>query len=229
MGIMKISILTPTRNRPEMLDGMIESLKRTAPNADQIEPIFRCHSDDSESVSRLMREPFKFIVGPPLEYRQVNSAWNDMARLATGDLLMVCNDDVRFETPSWPDLVFAEATKYTDGIFVLGPEMGFNSESFGFGIVSRRVFNILGYLVEDRVMFGDVVMRDTMRNFGRAIRLPAVRVIHLWAGAGHEEYKVGAGIYADHQRNWTEEYRFLHEKCVSEAVLKITHAIARPA
>jgi len=153
-----------------------------------------------------------------------------MAAVATGDLLMCCNDDVVFQTRGWPGLLLAEARKYPDGIFNFGVNVGLNDDFFPFSIVSRQLVRTLGFINDERLLFSDVFLLDVAKHFNRAIRVKSVTIFHDWAGHGADETRRDANrhefevVFKDASGDWTDEYRRKHDQVVAEAVAKIERA-----
>jgi hypothetical protein len=224
----RISVLVPTRKRLHYLTRMLESYDATVTDPASAEIVFRCDSDDVETIECLRRRPSKLIIAPRHEgYRSLPGFFNDMAAVATGDLLMCCNDDVVFQTPGWPGLLLAEARKYPDGIFNFGVNVGLNDDFFPFSIVSRQLVRTLGFINDERLLFSDVFLLDLAKHFNRAIRVKSVTIFHDWAGHGADETRRDANrhefevVFKDATGEWTDEYRRKHEQVVAEAVGKI--------
>ena len=225
----KISVLVATRKRVGFLEKMLASFAATVTNPEQVEMVFRCDSDDEKTIDYLCTTPHKIIIGPRKEgYKTLPAFYNEMARLATGELLMCCNDDVLFQTLNWPALILEEAAKYPDGIFNLGVNVGLNDENFPFSIVSQKLVDILGFINDERLLFSDMFLLDVTKYFNRAIRVPAVTIFHDWAGhPGTDETRLDANkyefamVFGDTQGNWSTAYRTLHDAVVKESIDRI--------
>lgn len=230
MTFRKVSVLVPTRNRLERLDRFIKSYQATVGDNETAELVFRCDSDDLESVRYLSAYDWHVLVGPRLRgYRSLPGFYNDMARLATGDVLACGNDDMLFQTQDWPARVLEVANRYPDGIFNLGVNTGLNDDKFPFSIVSRKFNDSLGFINDVRLLFSDVFIRDVMEKFSRNVRVTNVTFFHDWAGHGEaDQTRRDANahefdmVFADREGNWTDTYRIRHESAVAEAVAKIT-------
>lgn len=228
MSYQKVSVLVPTRKRPTYLERMLDSYYASVENRDDAELVFRCDSDDLESVHLLAPHCWPILVGPRRDgYRSLPSFYNEMVSIATGDLLICGNDDMLFQTKGWPRLVIGEANKYPDGIFNIGVSTGLNDDKFPFSIVSRQLVQKLGKINDERLLFSDVFLLDVARRFNRAVRINSVSFFHDWAGHTDDQTRREANqhefsqVFANIQGDWTEEYRRRHEEVVREAVLKI--------
>lgn len=224
----KLSVLIPTRRRIKYLEIMLRSFDETVDNHNLTEIIFRCDNDDKETIEYICKTPYKIIIGPRNEgYKSLPSFYNEMARIASGDLLICCNDDVIFKTKGWPGILLQEASKYPDGIFLFGVNTCLNDDKFPFSIVSNKLVDILGFLNDERLLFSDVFLLDVAKYFNRAIRITSVTIFHDWAGHGADETRRDANkhefamVFKDIQGNWTDEYKTLHDTVVSEAINKI--------
>ena len=224
----KVSVLVPTRKRLHYLTRMLESYDATVTDPASAEIVFRCDSDDPDSIECLRQRASKLIIAPRRDgYKSLPAFFNDMAALATGDLLMCCNDDVVFQTPGWPRLLLDEARKYPDGIFNFGVNVGLNDDFFPFSIVSRQLVQTLGFINDERLLFSDLFLLDVAKHFDRAIRVKTVTIVHDWAGHGADETRRDANrhefemVFKDASGDWTDEYRRKHDQVVAEAVEKI--------
>jgi hypothetical protein len=224
----RISVLVPTRRRIESLGKLLRSYASTVGSGGAAELVFRCDSDDADTIACLRQTPHRFIVGPRREgYKSLPVFFNEMAAIAEGDVLMCANDDIEFRTPGWPALVLDEANKYRDGIFNIGVTVGLNDDRFPFSIVSRRLVDAMGCLNDPRLLYSDVFLLDVARAFQRAVRLESVSVFHDWAGhrddetrrdANHHEFDM---VFADATGRWTETYRARHDEVVADRVRAI--------
>lgn len=228
MNFRKVSVLVPTRKRLGYLKRMLETYQRTVGDSELAEIVFRCDADDPETINFLRAHPFKTIIGQREEgYKSLPRFFNEMARIASGDLLICCNDDVVFLTPGWPQILLATASKFPDGVFNFGVNVGLNDEKFPFSIVSRRLRDILGFINDERLLFSDVFLLDVAKAFERAIRIPEVMISHDWAGHEADETRIDANqhefsmVFKDETGVWSDNYRSLHERAVQEAVDKI--------
>jgi len=94
-----ISVLVPTRRRVERLKRFLESYSATRADRSQVELVFRCDNDDPDTIGFLCSFDWKFIVGPRVKgYKSLPSFYNEMVKIASGDLLICGNDDMLFET-----------------------------------------------------------------------------------------------------------------------------------
>jgi hypothetical protein len=101
-----VSVLLPTRGRPDSLRFSVESLLERASVPQDIELLLAIDPDDD-----IMREagplPAARVWTAPerFGYEGLYRYFNHLATLATGDWLMLWNDDARMLTSGWDDII----------------------------------------------------------------------------------------------------------------------------
>lgn len=217
MTFKKLSVLVPTRNRMDRLHTLLTSFSTTS--AADSELVFRVDEDDAQSEMLLTSTRHKVVVGKRYDgYRSMPVFLNEAARASSGDVLMVGNDDMIFETIGWDIEILKEANKHADGLFDIGVET-MNTDHYPFSIISRHVFNQLGFVYDPRLFWGDIFLRDVMAHFGRTVILPHVRVTHDWAGLRPD------ALFNEAERLkttiGTAEYWARHREIVNETIEKL--------
>jgi len=195
---------------------MILSAMATADDQEHVEIIPRVDFDDDESIAYLRMSPFPapFIVGPRYRgYATLGMFINEAARMSRGALVFVVNDDVEFRTQGWDTKLQAVAAQYADGVFNLGVEVE-NAENFIFPCVSRRLVHVLDGVFDERLIYPDIGLRDVLRAFDRAIRVPDVVLRHNWMGMTEDQQRVVG-------ETQSPAYQELYGLCVREGVNKI--------
>ena len=226
-----ISVLIPTRKRVRMLDRLLHSIWNMSSSEDAVEVLLRCDEDDRETIDYLegiksQNHNLQVLVGPRKDgYKSIPSYMNDMAAVAKGNILMCCNDDVIFRTKNWDRIVENIAVHYTDGIFDIGVNSILNAQFFVFSIVSRQWFDIVGYLINTRILWWGKFFKDISDAFGRSPYVPEIVVEHDWAGyysdvTNAEAQKWLSEIVLD-ASGWRDEYQRLHDKAVAEVIEKL--------
>jgi len=153
---MKISILTPTRQRPDNARSFAESVLATARDPDNIELLFYVDQDDPKlreysNWHLVCPKQVHIYIGIP---QSISKSWNVIADRATGDIFIMGNDDVIYHTPSWDFILKNRLIKYADEIYLAWFDDGINSENHcAFPMVSRKWYNILGYFTPDTFEF----------------------------------------------------------------------------
>lgn len=221
----RLSVIVPTRQRVTQLDRMLRSLWRCAVHPNEIEVISRIDEDDQASIDYFadpslapLREQVWVIRGSRLNgYATLATLTNEAARVARADLVLVVNDDVEFQTLGWDTKLLAAAGQYPDGIFVLGVTT-MNAGKFVFPCVSRRQIHLLGGVFDERLVYTDIWLRDVVKPFGRAIRVPEVTITHHWEGRTDDQEAAATATK-------TPAYQALYAQCVEEGRKKIRKAM----
>lgn len=105
----RISVLLPTRNRPRYLHRSIASLHALAADHGNIELLLAIDDDDPVQNPDIpfVFGDFQILRGPRNGYSRLHLNWNELAAAATGDFLMIWNDDAEMLTPCWDRLLCA--------------------------------------------------------------------------------------------------------------------------
>ena len=180
-----ISILCPSRGRPERLDKYLNSLKKTATCISNYEVLLRLDNDDStlEDYYQVVSnyENVEIQVGAS---QPVGILWNLLARSANGNLLMMGNDDVIQTSEDWDFIFLQESFKYEDEIFCLYGRDSFQKRRgtnyCTFPVVGRRWYKTLGYFTPEIFMFGynDTWIAELGNKINRLIHVSSVEFDH---------------------------------------------------
>jgi hypothetical protein len=182
----KVSVLVPTRQRPERLRRMLDSYEATARRGIGPHTELLLRTDDDDAVTRdfLRANPHttRVLTGSRHNgYASLSLFFNELAAAATGDVLMLGNDDMVFKTPDWPARILEAANQYPDGLFDIGYRTH-NATHYPFATISRRVVEHLGFFWPPQIFWGDIFWRDVMGAFGRTVMLDDVEIAHEWVG-----------------------------------------------
>ena len=189
-GKFVISILCPTRGRPEGLARLLDSLIKNTVYPERVELL--CYLDDNDSrlpaYSVLLNNEtgdyskFKMvttIVAPPIG---IFRAWNELARISTGDMLIMAADDQTYNTSGWDRRLDEERAVCPDELFCMWFNDGYWGERLcTFPIVSRHWCKLLGYFVPPffERLYGDLWIMDIAMRIGRLRYIPDVLTEHL--------------------------------------------------
>jgi hypothetical protein len=178
-----ISLLLPSRGRPEGMQRMWRTALERALFPRQVEAIVYVDDDDPragfyEALGKSMCQ-LRMIRGP----RQVLSeCWNDCFKLAGGEILMHCGDDITFETDGWDQIVRDAFEAVPDKIlFAFGDDLSTNFPDLGtHGFVHRRWVEIVGYFVPPLFSsdWNDVWLTDVAKMVKRMHPLPQLVTEH---------------------------------------------------
>jgi hypothetical protein len=151
---MTISLLVPSRGRPQQLSALWWTAMDTAADPDDIEMVVRLDDDDPsyDELCAAPRERVTFVVGPRLVLSEL---WNEAWRVARGDIFMHCGDDIRFRAewnaialPHWDDRVRMHFANSKDKLIFVHGRDGVQDHIIGtHGFISREWTDIIGYFV----------------------------------------------------------------------------------
>lgn len=165
-----ISILSPTRQRPQLAYRFAKSVMDTAVDLSRVELLFYVDDDDpclEEYRQMISKTPFQLVVGKPI---RVGPAWNILARKCKGDYLMMGNDDLVSITPGWDNILCKEIKIYDDEIFCAWFDDNLNGKKHcAFPIVSRRWVETIGYFMPEcfSFFFPDTWLEDLGKRVKR--------------------------------------------------------------
>jgi hypothetical protein len=185
-----ISILLPTRGRPESLARMLGGAFKLAAQPQLLEAVVCVDDDDAATLALDMSAwNVRRLVGPRRPMAELNAA---CLAAATGDLLFAVNDDVVVRTPGWDDKLRAAVDRFPDGVWLAFPNDLLQGDRLAtFPCLSREGARLLGepYPRDFRGEFIDVHLMDVFQRlkgigFDRILYLEDVVFEHLHHHAG---------------------------------------------
>ncbi len=96
-----ISVLLPSRGRPESLAASIGSLRDLAHQSVDIEVLVAADDDDPPTIRAARDIGAEVLVSPRYGYDRLHMYVNTLAHRARGEWLLLWNDDARMLTPGW--------------------------------------------------------------------------------------------------------------------------------
>lgn len=181
-----ISLLVPSRGRPENIDRLWASVMRTA--TVDWELVVRLDDDDfhlHDYDGGLPRT--RWLTGPRI---LMSELWNDCWSAAAGDVFWHGGDDVTFNTTGWDRMVLDAFP--ADGIaFVHGDDLGGKGDQLGtHGFVTRAWTDKVGtftppYFSSD---WNDKWLNDVADALGRRVFLPGMVTEHHHPAFGKAEW-----------------------------------------
>lgn len=186
---MIISLILPTRNRPNNIKRLFDSIIATADDLSTLEVSLRVDDDDSESLIAAEAYKEKFNISPCILPRTKNfgELWNSAWKNATGDIFFMANDDLIFRTKSWDTEIKKEFDKVRDKIlFVFGND-GLQRGGLGtHAFIHRNWTNVLGYFAAPcfNVFYHDTWNDAIARGLNRRIYRSDIFIEHMHESAG---------------------------------------------
>ena len=105
-----LSVLLPTRGRPEKLARMLDSLFALAARPEAVEAVLRIDDDDRDTqVVDFRRWNCQVVIGPRQSMGALNTACLNAMR---HDLFVTSNDDLIVRTEGWDQRIRAAAAAY---------------------------------------------------------------------------------------------------------------------
>jgi hypothetical protein len=131
-----------------------------------------------------------FVRGPrPLVdgYVRMSGLWNEAWQHATGDIAMLCGDDVIFHTKGWDAKVEKAFDKFPDRIGMVYCHAGMEERPV-LPFVSREWTDVAGFVPKDlQGWFSDEWLWSIAAEIGRVIYLDAVLIKHEQAIHGMDQ------------------------------------------
>tara|TARA_B100001123_G_C15181127_1_gene975405 strand:- start:560 stop:1315 length:756 start_codon:yes stop_codon:yes gene_type:complete len=181
-SIPRISILCPTRDRPQFVKQLITTAIETSEKPSLLEFIFYMDNDDTSydllfEQLEIIFEDF-FEENPRCKIVKVigdriilSETWNKCWEVATADIMMHCGDDIRFRTQNWDKIICDKFDEFPDKIvFAYGYDGFFHNKDFGtHGFIHRNWTNVLGYFVPPYFCsdYNDTWLNDIAKIIGR--------------------------------------------------------------
>lgn len=222
------TVVIPTRERPDLLQKCLNSFFNMT-NYGHAELILRIDDDDPVTLNVIQQyqhdypsQMIKVIIGPRKDgYGSLGDFFNESAVHAHGRILVSLNDDAIFKTSGWAERLYEVSLDYPDHIFDLGVETVINPDAYPWCIVHRSWFERLGYWHHPKLLYGDVFIRDVVKEFDRAISVRDVIIEHEWASHRRQQAtEVECRVV-------NESYWSLHRHCVQDTVNKLRHYFKR--
>lgn len=164
---MTISILVASRQRPTLLRRSIASL-----GEGDFETLIRVDQDDPH-----LDEYLEFctpVIGTPRGYDGLHLYYNELAERASGEWLVLWNDDCIMQTSHWIDIVHL----YDRKMVVLNPATNHDNWAIDmnvFPIFPRKMVELMGHL--SLSAHNDSWVEDVARRAGIMVRVP-IRILH---------------------------------------------------
>ena len=180
----KISVLCPSRGRPEIFLRMAKSARAMGTGRHEI--LLYLDRDDPVASQYTVSAPpdnliDKVLMGAPVT---VGRAWNQIAKESHGDFLMMANDDLVFVTEKWDQRIgeWLEVNGPEDEIFVAHVDDGASNPDSrcAFPIISRRWYECLEYFTPEyfHFLYHDTWIADIGKRLKRFLYISDVLIEH---------------------------------------------------
>jgi len=185
---MKISLLCPSRGRPDDLARFYNFAFGLAAERKQLELVVRVDDDDPAIEGYQMIAYWDFatlLVGP----RNVNLSqlWNECHAVASGELFMLCGDDLVMRTRGWDARFRHTFAAIPDRIaYVYGDDLIWHQQLGTHGMIHRNWVDAVGYFCPPyfEADCNDSWLHEVAQLVDRLRYLPDVVTEHLHATVG---------------------------------------------
>jgi len=180
-----ISLLCPTRNRPDNVRRLMRTARTTAADPFSLEFVFYCDDDAPLPDDIKDQVGVVTITGPRIV---LSAMWNACAGQSSGDILMQAADDIVFSTPGWDSAVRAEFEKVPDRILLVHGHDPIQGGGLGtHSFLHRRWVETVGYFNPPYFScdWMDTWINDLADRVGRRVYLPDVLIDHLHPSRGY--------------------------------------------
>jgi len=181
-----ISILCPTRGRPEFMESLVQSAWDTS-SSDNLECIFYLDDDDGPSLYKSFQiTNCETVIGPRIN---LSEAWNRCYEKADGDILFHAGDDLIFKTRGWDAMVRIQFRESKDKIYFVGGQDGLHPPENNFithGFLHRNWVETVGYFLPPYFSsdYNDTWLNDVADRIGRKIYIKDLFIEHMHPLAG---------------------------------------------
>src|SRR3990167_638815 len=180
----KISILCPTRGRPENASRLARSIKDTC--IGNVSVLFYCDHDDPKEKEYKVPH----VTGPDYLFAM---KCHVLSMACDGDILMMCGDDAVFKTPGWDNILRYCNKKWPDGIWCASfwdgtpgklNQDGTEKITHPHPAIGRMAYEVLGYIANPMFQHfcTDPWLTSMFEEIGRFKYFKTVRVDHMRAG-----------------------------------------------
>lgn len=175
-----ISVLLPTRNRPDGIQRLLTSALETA--ATDVEFVVYVDDDDpalDANLNVLNQHWAHVVVGPRVVLSEM---WNRCYEKATQNVVMQCGDDIVFRSANWDERVLETFDEYPDKIVFVHGDDGFQHERIGtHGFLHRNWVDAVGYFLPPYFSsdYNDLWVTEVADALGRRRYLPDVYTEHM--------------------------------------------------
>lgn len=186
-------------------------MQRSIKFKDEAEIVVGFDGDDENTIECI---PMWEKLFPDLDIRWVefeqsdhlNSYYNMLAELSTGEYLCICNDDTEYMTPKWDEIIYEK----TDDVRYLRGDEG--TKFACFPILTRKAYEALGYVFHPKYYnwTADMALYDAFNSVGKVFNVP-IEILH---NSYHESRRVRDDI------NYKVRFKATNEVDKTREILK---------
>ena len=174
-----ISVLIPTRGRPENVKKVLISGFNNAASPDLVEFLFYVDSDDNSFPLEVLNKNIRIIRGPRM---WLSVLQNILYSQAKGEIVMYAGDDIEFRTNGWDQIVRDKFEEFEDKIaLVYGDDDATHGEKIAIhGFLHRNWINAVGtWVAPGRGSLYDYWHTEVARKVGRLVFVKGLVIAHI--------------------------------------------------
>ncbi len=199
-----ISILTPTRGRPENVRRLVSSVLSTAEQPSDVELLFYVDLDDETFPKDVLSNRVRVIRGPRM---WLSILQNVLYSSSSGEIIMYAGDDLVFKTFGWDTKVRSIFESSDDKLFLVYPnDDATHGESMAIhGFLHRNWIDTIGcWVAPGRGSLYDLWHTDVARKLGRLRYLDDVVIahVHYRQGSGQAVFDETYRVVSAATRSW---------------------------
>ena len=147
LQMVKLSLLLPTRGRPDLVYGFLESILANACEPQFVEVVLTIDQDDVKSQAITCPPPLHMVKIVGSQGRPMGLMNQQCYEASSGRFVMLVNDDALCRTDGWDALIYKTFSRFPDDIaLVYGNDMDQGSHVPTFPILSRAACQGMGGL-----------------------------------------------------------------------------------
>ena len=175
----KITVQIATRGRSSRLPSLVDNIYNTSSNRNNVEVIFYVDDDDPTSLSVVNSLDAKVVCGPRgIGYWDGARFHTEMAKISSGELLMLGNDDMEILTQGWDDILYNKSLEYPDHVFVLKTWDTHNPRVIPFPTIHSYIVELMGCFTPIHIGWIDHFLSDVMTRLNRYVHVDEVKTTH---------------------------------------------------
>ena len=184
--MVNISVLCPTRGRPELLQRSVNSLLCNAAEPEQVEILLAVDPDDENSAANVLNNIniTRWVTPQRFGYGHLEEYYNGLARQSHGTWLFAWNDDAAMKTQNWDTVIMSHQPA------LLFPATDGPAHCNAFPIWPAEWTRVLGHV--GLTTHVDSWMQWVGEHLGVQHRVP-IEVIHRIPD--DETYREGSGLH----------------------------------
>lgn len=198
-----VSVLLPSRGRPELLRKSIESL-----GEGNFEVLVRYDSDDKTMPLKNVGKNVRLIKGDRVGYKNFHLMINELCEQAASDWLMLWNDDALMESKDWLNAFTNYDSKKATLLNFFDTE---NMNNNLFPVMSRSMYEAIGHF--SLSTHCDTWAQDIANGTGTHHKVDGIRAKHIRESINDETKNETQAVYSESSPEYfSEDMKLLRDQ-----------------